>query len=1478
MSADIVRELNEARKGAIGFNVYEFPNPIRSLVTRVTSQTYKGSRSVENYLNLMDALISDETGIFKANNVDMRMLFINSLKSRDTHLESMLELTNNGKQVDGIDSFKQNLVNMIRGAADRNILSNADLIINFSSRLLEDAKIIPSKIIFDRKLVRLNTSILYKQNKFNLMRENNEGYAALVNDFIFDSIDIRNNEHGQALQTPLDRIPQLLRTIITHIGIFHLDPNRVLDIILDFYVKELDRNYNFWISLLKQSPWIQELVLGNNAEGGSAVIAHLMGFRFIRLQTDEVRNAPKELYYACALLIKHGLMELCDIIPYLRPSDEDMVKKKSEYMEHMRTEIKSNTGGLLAMFGALGEDGMTERMERPKANLTKEDESNDRTYTANDVVELTRALISIGDVRHAGLMFVEYDKLIDMYPKLAHNIYRLCDVMLDDVYEKYVPEDIRENYKNFERRARNSEIKSVFGSIREIPKMAEILVLDNLKDETHDLKKNERYLFFYRDWKRDLPKVENFKDLVNVYLPVMRMAGYKTYLASNLIAKLMLIIRSILERDRELEGSRPYCMAIIREVLLPAVSFSNCNPGTMGSLWELLELLSFQERYALYGEWSDSFYKKTKECELLKQRTERAVKSVMQRVSKNDVRQCGRDLGKLANSNPTIVFNFMLDQIQTFDNMAPYMADACRYMSDFTFDILGYLMTEKWTGYQKGKIRKPKMKDDMIPSAWLRALSVFSGMLYKKQGIEPTPLLRYMIVRLHYDDAVDDLILFNEFITKTCGIEIMGSAMTDDQITSASCSESVRAEAFQSILPDNRRASKRVVARLKEALRTDDTALQLIVLLYRLREACLRENMVTTGTLGPRLDYVHQTINQCLEMLTSIFDPDEYAALIPDVSTLYSTYCLPEYLVMHLTRPKIQRALRTYEPEGSEKPNPDEPHPVFRSLIEEIPRIITDPCVLKHITSEFYVMFWQLSLYDILVPEAHYQAAMKKQSDIIAQCRDTRSTFYLTNRPSVVLKTERQAQAVLDSLKQDFPRHKADVQKTMEILSGSHSRWFPMDADRLPLISAIIQYCLLPRSVLSEVDAVFCYEFVMLMHRLGVHNFSSLTLFDKVLSESLPTALVSFTEYETTIHARFLYRTFAKMSEWHKDETLYVKEAQGNGLIGFQKKWNAQTSGQGVAKEDLLSFFEFKRVMHKWNLKTTLWIEQALQSGEPHQIRNAFLILKQFIPHFPVIRDHGQVAVRATEALAKREQKDNLRVLARSYLGLVEKSKARWITKNAFMGLEEPASAKEPANAPELKAESSRSDERVSSSERRRTREESSHASVTKRSRYDDEKNRDSKRDAGKDSVRESARERTREPARDASKGRSRSASVKESTRDSHTRETPSREQPRTRDHTRENPSESVRESTQGCTRESALDSSRLSSKGSTHESHPSSEKSRADRRSTAPGIHNDDSNTTLGYHPSASTSPRKRTRMEEEQEKEKGSKRHRQV
>lgn len=54
-------------------------------------------------------------------------------------------------------------------------------------RLLQAADIITSSEAFTTKQVRINTSMLYKQQKFNLLREESEGYAKIISIILFDA-------------------------------------------------------------------------------------------------------------------------------------------------------------------------------------------------------------------------------------------------------------------------------------------------------------------------------------------------------------------------------------------------------------------------------------------------------------------------------------------------------------------------------------------------------------------------------------------------------------------------------------------------------------------------------------------------------------------------------------------------------------------------------------------------------------------------------------------------------------------------------------------------------------------------------------------------------------------------------------------------------------------------------------------------------------------------------------------------------------------------------------------------------------------------------------------------------------------------------------------------------------------------------------------------------------------------------------------
>lgn len=98
----------------------------------------------------------------------------------------------------------------------------------------------------------------YKQNKFNLLREQTEGYSKLTTE-LTSSLGLPHNaatgHPAEPLSSIVARAQPVWEKVISLIGYFDLDPNRALDIILDVLSVHLPTHYTFFLALLSFSPW-----------------------------------------------------------------------------------------------------------------------------------------------------------------------------------------------------------------------------------------------------------------------------------------------------------------------------------------------------------------------------------------------------------------------------------------------------------------------------------------------------------------------------------------------------------------------------------------------------------------------------------------------------------------------------------------------------------------------------------------------------------------------------------------------------------------------------------------------------------------------------------------------------------------------------------------------------------------------------------------------------------------------------------------------------------------------------------------------------------------------------------------------------------------------------------------------------------------------------------------------------------------------
>lgn len=102
------------------------------------------------------------------------------------------------------------------------------------------------------------TPLSYKQNKFNLLHEQSEGYNKLTAELTSSLGPAHSSMTGRptdSYASIAERARPVWEKVISLIGYFDLDPNRALDVILDVLSTHLAMHYTFFVTLLSFSPW-----------------------------------------------------------------------------------------------------------------------------------------------------------------------------------------------------------------------------------------------------------------------------------------------------------------------------------------------------------------------------------------------------------------------------------------------------------------------------------------------------------------------------------------------------------------------------------------------------------------------------------------------------------------------------------------------------------------------------------------------------------------------------------------------------------------------------------------------------------------------------------------------------------------------------------------------------------------------------------------------------------------------------------------------------------------------------------------------------------------------------------------------------------------------------------------------------------------------------------------------------------------------
>ncbi|TIC46980.1 hypothetical protein E3Q08_00348 [Wallemia mellicola] len=1212
--------------------------------------------------------------------------------------------------------------------------------------------------VHQRKEARANTSAIYRQHRFNLHREVAEGFAkmsTLIVNLMGDEMQVNVIRTPEYIEAEKKRAHQCWIGIEKLIGFFDLDPLRALSTILDLFASSVATHWRFFLALLDFSPWRRKTVphsmdveptpgkyegwdfsnIINDAEQGrrqpldvprkdntssiegNLVIAQVLGFQMKYYQRKQSEKILDNCYHLCALLIREDYVALLDLLPHLSPDEKKMNELKSTYKDSLQDKLMSakTSNNKLAMAAPLSDDipsaskGVASQEEKVEEDKKKKKEEVPFEPPLQKV-SLVISLLSVGALKEAFFMLSLYPHLPYLFPRICDLILRIANHSIEPIY---APISTRSK-RNIEKKGGNNKIFSC-----EAP--------------TPVASETKEFVFFYEKWVENIPQAYTVKEALTVIDGFLKFVGPCCSRSVVFFNKLLRFGGHEISKSQEPENMQPW-IDMTRNYFFPGLALSKPSNTLSSALWNIMKHFPLPTRYQLYGEMRGSTLKRLPEVRVKYLETERDSKSILRRLSSNKaiVKAHGRSIAKISQTNPVALFTTVLQQVQSYENIAQPVIDGSSYLSEMSYDVFTYALLDFFTDPAKERTKL----DGTNASLWLQSLATFTGGLFRRQVnyMDPTPLITYIAHELKRSH-VKDLIIFREIVKEMSSVHPLAD-LSDAQIVSLSAGPALKSEAIPQESGDAARLIKKSSRKLRHALHSSQLTVPLLVLIAQQLQVCVYmvpENESHPKHLSTLYDETLGVMLQYIEFLRSTpplpTDPwSKYEDSLPTFEDLVSKYGLEVGVAFTIIRPQISSEIYAYEKQKraedeaakqqakenekanekanekqDEKPQADvsevateekppteevvdvkmetdlapqaeqEPqtvtsqplnpqaskdkkdiwHPLLLNLIQQMKNVLGD-MIKSSLSPAFVTTFWQLSMYDISVPiERYAQEISNLQS--AAKTRE----WMLVDKETGLSKALT-VPARVDALKADMTEHMKVYESTKRRISSEKQFWFSNEmtiATRNAATNYYIQYCIMPRVVLSPEDALYCARFSKLMHASGVPSFPTLLFYDKVFCESPSAILSSSTENEARNYARFLTELLSEVAGWQKDEKTYLAGARGSGsqpLPGFRKSWDMHNN-------DILTYDEFKKAFSKWRIKLlNKAFTACVKSGEYMHVRNAVIVYNRISEHFPDSHKTGESMFVMVKQLIADEKRDDLKILAQGYLAQLTKRRHTW--------------------------------------------------------------------------------------------------------------------------------------------------------------------------------------------------------------------------
>lgn len=1078
---------------------------------------------------------------------------------------------------------------------------------------------------------QVNGSLFYKLNKFNALREENEGFSKMI---------VCLHSFGAAAAASQDNIPQILMEIRSLIGYFDLDPNRVAALVLDVFQDQWDN-----LAYLQLLPLF-------SAQAVSASLAFIYAF-----YKKEGEVAPDNLYRMSVQLIKAKAVTLNGLWVHLSPEDATLKElqqaAQASALNAYRSrnnlnkdidQIELNTSD----FGISAEKfqlNPRELLTTALQPLWAENQKLELARIAFEMEELDLAWQIYGALKATGMEPADYPPI---------NAWMASQVLagLDPATR---------TWHDWQPEAEEVPLPVIQ------PEAEQMLDRMGLSFSAS----NELWVRLVRHWKQFLmhhqhhsQKADEAEDpteaavakvcdeLVRRIFPGLALMSPNPFLAAELWLLLELL---------------PYSR---RFALYKDVS-ALLGSADMGSL----DLVCLKAG-------ADSVYRLAKRIAgrmTFDKDPDRIETAANKKEKDKQTKGLIRNLAKVSHSNPVTVAEYLVSYAQNNGTHIESLTDAMGDLPDIVLDAITFRVIRTFT------VSKTRYKpDNVLVSDPLANASRFVALVARKltrdgknqsgAGIDLHALLQ-LVYNAGLKSHNEVFVLLGDLMDIVAGVHVLED-VGDTELLALAGGEILRT--VKIINKEVRLASRIARAgadRLIHALTMTECgfplAVPLFVLLAQNRSLRIIGQDRGVGSVEARLkpedrirvvsdryDHANRTLLQYADFLKFAIDKSKYQQMMPPLASLLSPdkFGLEPEIAFLLYRPVLSRVPFPKPPtpkdeEDGEIPDGMEVAPMeveedtafgevrWSHLVEAVDAVL--PADKKGLTKPFYLLFWRLTYADICNAGPEYDKQIKllqrEQAEALQEhtaCGEPPQIERGYMRPNLKFIENsddrklaqkhwiRKHEALKDQVKL-LEREKAKVEERWRDSRKLFRQWkdhLLADADHKETIPVFISHCLLPRCILTPEDAMYCAAFIRHLALEDTPYFSFMRCCQMLVPIGL-TLLFTMTEREADNFGIFFREVLRCIQVWwlNQDDLERMLPRQGFRMdaiffVGAGKqatKHNYNEFARGLQSDvanKLVAIF-------KANEKANTNLRAAV---------NAMLVLNKTKTVFPMILQHAK--------------------------------------------------------------------------------------------------------------------------------------------------------------------------------------------------------------------------------------------------------------